>query len=91
MRVVHAVVLMALLVGPAYGQTVTPYGEQDKDKTANQIESERRAEQAYRRSLSNVPDAAGSADPWGSVRDNSGKGATKGSAAKNAKPVKPAN
>ena len=43
------------------------YGEKDKDKTWGEMEREKEAERAYRRSLGNVPDK-GPVDPWGNAR-----------------------
>jgi hypothetical protein len=69
LRLFCAVALISALTASAHAQTapVTRYGEEDKPKTAAQIESERRAEAAYKRSLGSVPDAR-SSDPWGGVR-----------------------
>jgi hypothetical protein len=65
-----AVVMVALLAGPALAQKPMPrYGEGTPDKTPGEIESERQAERAYKRSLGNVPDG-GPVDPWGNVRSN---------------------
>ncbi len=66
-----AAVVMALLAGgPAYAQQddhVQRYGEKDKEKTREQIQAEKDADRAYKRSLRNIPDK-GPVDPWGSVR-----------------------
>jgi hypothetical protein len=71
MRVLHTVVMIALLAGPAYGQDAVPrYGDVDKQKSPQQIESEREAERAYKRSLGNIPEQKAS-DPWGTVRSDS--------------------
>ncbi len=79
MRVFCAIAMIALLAGPAAAQeAVQRYGEPDKEKTAGQIEAEKRAERAYQKALSNVP-AGGSTDPWGNVRSDGAP-----------KPVKPA-
>ena len=69
MRVFAAAAIIAFLAGPAYAQSqsVPKYGEVEKDKTPQQIESEREAERAYKRSLGNIPDQ-GPTDPWGNVR-----------------------
>ncbi|WP_415914830.1 hypothetical protein [Rhodopseudomonas palustris] len=62
--------MIALLAGPAAAQQpVQKYGEPDPDKTPAQIESEKRAERAYQKSLGNVPNAAPT-DPWGTVRQD---------------------
>jgi hypothetical protein len=68
MRVLRAAALIALLVGPAYAQKQIPqYGEEDKDKTPQQIEADKAAEKAYKNSLGNIPDR-GPSDPWGTMR-----------------------
>jgi hypothetical protein len=68
MRVLRAAALIALLVGPAYAQKQIPqYGEEDKDKTPQQIEADKAAERAYKNSLGNIPDR-GPSDPWGTMR-----------------------
>ena len=76
MRVVAAVVIVAFLAGPAFGQAQQPmqrYGEPDKEKTEQEKRAEKEAEAAYKRSLGNIP-AQKQADPWGNVRsDNSPK------------------
>ncbi|HWG03845.1 MAG TPA: hypothetical protein VG271_02415 [Beijerinckiaceae bacterium] len=73
MRIFLAAALSAILAGPAYAQGEAPiprYGETDKDKTRQQIQSEKAAQQAYQRSLGNIPDK-GPSDPWGNVRSES--------------------
>ena len=70
MRIVLAAVLLALLTGPAFAQNddhVPRYGEEDKEKTPEQKRAEKAAQDAYQRSLSNIPDK-GPSDPWGAVR-----------------------
>jgi len=87
MRVFLAVMMVALLAGPAYAQTknVPKYGEADKDKSPQEIEATKEAERAYKRSLGNIPDQ-GPTDPWGNVRsDGAPKPAAKTSPAKRAK------
>jgi len=89
MRVVTAAVIVACLCGPAFGQApqqpMPQAGEQDKEKTPGQKETEREAERAYRRSLGNIPEQKVN-DPWGTVRgDNSAKPAEKPVAAKKTK------
>jgi hypothetical protein len=86
-------VMVALLSANAYGQTapVARAGEPEKDKTQPQIAAERAAEEAYRKSLGNIPDK-GSADPWGNVRpDATPKPVAKAAPAKGAKGVHTAN
>jgi hypothetical protein len=87
MRVFRAAAVIALLAGPAYAQTpaMPKYGEVDKEKTPQQIAGERAAEQAYKKSLGNIPDQ-GPTDPWGNVRsDGAPKAVAKVSAAKRTK------
>jgi hypothetical protein len=69
MRVFAAAAIVAFLAGPAYAQSqsVPKYGDVDKEKTPQQIEGEREAERAYKRSLGNIPEKPPS-DPWGNVR-----------------------
>ena len=45
------------------------YGEEDKEKTTTERQAERDREQAYGKSLKNIPDK-GPTDPWGAVRSN---------------------
>lgn len=81
-----AAVMLALLAGPVWAQNVPQYGDTGKDKTRSDIEAEKEAERAYRRSLGNIPEQK-SSDPWGTVRgDNPPKAATKAPDAKAAKP-----
>ena len=70
MRVFCAVAIIALLAGPVRAQEdnhIPRYGEEDKEKTDQQMRSEKAAEKAYRGSLGNIPDK-GPVDPWGSSR-----------------------
>ena len=84
MRVFRAALVIAFLAAPAYGQqkSIPRYGEETKEKTPQEKEAEKAAEQAYKRSLGNIPDQ-GPTDPWGAVRGNSD--APKPSAAKTKK------
>ncbi len=95
MRVFCAVAMIGLLAAPAYAQTTEPvpqYGDINGVKSPNEIEAERRAEAAYKRSLGNVPDVTGPSDPWGNVRsDHAAKPAAKAAPAKRLKPAAPAN
>jgi hypothetical protein len=72
MRVLAAAAIIAFLAGPAHAQSqsVPKYGDADKEKTPQQIEADREAERAYKRSLGNIPDQ-GPTDPWGNVRGES--------------------
>jgi hypothetical protein len=68
-RVFCAVAMIAVLAGPGYAQNaVQRYGEKDKDKTWGQMEQEKEAQRAYKRSLDNVPEK-GPVDPWGNARN----------------------
>lgn len=83
MRKIVAAVMFALIAGPALAQDHVPmYGEADKEKTESQKANDSRAERAYQRSLSNVPEQK-AVDPWGAAR---GDDASKKAAA----PAKPA-
>ena len=69
MRVLCAAAMIALLAGPAYAQqkSVPQYGDAPADKTRSEIEQDRTAERAYKRSLGNIPDQTPT-DPWGNAR-----------------------
>ena len=73
MRIALAAILIATSTGTAIAQDnhVPRYGEEDKDKSPAQIESEKAAGYAYRKSLGNIPDK-GPTDPWGAVRSDGG-------------------
>ena len=85
MRVIAAAVIVAFLAGPAFAQQQKPipkYGEPDKEKTEGEKNAEREADQAYKRSLRNIPEQK-PVDPWGNVRsDNSQKPEAKAPAKK---------
>jgi hypothetical protein len=68
MRVFRAAAIVVFLAGPAYAQDhVQRYGEEDKAKSLTEQQSDKDAEQAYKRSLGNIPDK-GPTDPWGNAR-----------------------
>jgi hypothetical protein len=93
MRVLCLAVVMGLLASPAYAQSksIPRYGELDKDKTPQQKQADRDAEQAYQRSLGNIPDK-GATDPWGNVRtESTPKTAAKSAPEKRDKTGTPAN
>ncbi len=70
MRVFFVAVVIALLSGMAYAQEHVPQaGEEDKEKTQQQKAAEKAAQQAYQKSLGNIPDQ-GPTDPWGNVRSD---------------------
>jgi hypothetical protein len=67
MKVLRAAALMALLLaGPAYAQQKPP-PPTDPPKSLSEIEREKSTDQAYRKSLGNIPDKP-PADPWGGAR-----------------------
>jgi hypothetical protein len=70
MRVLGIAALAAVLAGPAMAQEkpVPRYGDTAKAKTWGEMEQEKEAERAYKRSLGNVPEKA-PADPWGNARN----------------------
>jgi hypothetical protein len=100
MRVFRAAVItvfLAGLIGPVFAQEdhVPRYGEEDKDKGFGQIQDEKAAAQAYKRSLGNIPDQKTPVDPWGNARGasaapNDSAGKTTAKSAKTSKPLKPA-
>ena len=68
MRVLGATTAIALLLaGPAYAQKGAPAAPQDPPKSQTQIEQEKATDNAYKRSLGNIPDQP-AADPWGGAR-----------------------
>jgi hypothetical protein len=68
MKVLCAAAMIALLLaGPAYAQRGAPAAPQDPPKSQIQIEQEKATENAYKRSLGNIPDQP-AADPWGGAR-----------------------
>ena len=73
MRVLLALGMMAVLAAPvcvfAQDDHVPRYGEEDKEKSIQQKQSDRDSQRAYERSLRNIPDKGGTSDPWGGVRN----------------------
>jgi hypothetical protein len=93
MRVFHAAAVIALLAGPAFAQSeaIPRYGETAKTKSPQELAAEKEAEQAYKRSLGNIPEQKPS-DPWGTVRsDGAPKAVAKDPAAKRTKAGNTAN
>ena len=92
MRVFCAVAMIALLGAPAFASAqgfgqkdhVQGAGEKPAEKSRQEIEADREAERAYKRSLGNIPDQAPS-DPWGNVRSDNAPKATAKAPAKRAK------
>ncbi|MCP4620510.1 MAG: hypothetical protein GY844_29235 [Bradyrhizobium sp.] len=72
MRIIAAAVIVGFLAGPAFAQqkSIPKYGEEDKEKSAEEKNAEREADRAYRRSLGNIPEQK-PVDPWGNVRSDS--------------------
>ena len=96
MRVVGLAAMTALmglvaLAGPARAQMGGADGPHINllsdlpSKTPDQIEAEQERDRKYRDSLKKIPDAKASNDPWGSVRSDAPKTATKAPAAAKAK------
>jgi hypothetical protein len=69
MRAILALIMIASMSAPAFAQDthVPRYGEADKEKTASQKAADKAAQEAYKRSLENIPDK-GTTDPWGAAR-----------------------
>ncbi|MGX1328167.1 hypothetical protein AB7M56_002666 [Bradyrhizobium elkanii] len=76
MRVLCAVAVVVLLSAPAYAQmpnvNLMP---EVKTKTQEEKEQDAVRDKAYKDSLSKIPDAKGSSDPWGVVRSDPPKAA----------------
>lgn len=94
MRVLLAAIMIASLAAPAFAQDAKPvpkYGEEDKEKTPQEKAAEKAAQQAYQKSLGNIPDQ-GPTDPWGNVRsENAPKPVAKTAPPKRAKTGNVAN
>jgi hypothetical protein len=71
MRILCAVAVAALVSGPAYAQmpniNLMP---EVKTKTQEEKDQDAVTDKAYKDSLSKIPDAKGSSDPWGAVRSD---------------------
>jgi hypothetical protein len=93
MRIFSAAAMIALLAGPVYAQEqqapMPRYGDLGKPKTPQEIQQERETDQAYKKSLGNIPDK-GPVDPWGNARSTDAPKTVDKTAAK-AAPVKPRN
>jgi hypothetical protein len=85
MKILLAAVVIALLAGPTYAQTQQPVPKAGEDlgKTEKQIRDEKEADQAYQKSLGNIPTQKAT-DPWGTVRSDN-KAVAKEPAAKRGK------
>jgi len=68
MKVLRAAVMLSLLLaGPAYAQGAKPPPPSDPPKGPGEVEREKSTDQAYKKSLRNIPDQP-PADPWGGAR-----------------------
>ncbi len=69
MRAVLALIMIVFLSAPSFAQDthVPRYGETDKEKTNAEKAADKAAVDAYKRSLSNIPEQ-GKTDPWGAAR-----------------------
>ena len=76
MRVLCAVAVAVLLSAPAYAQmpniNLMP---EVKSKTQEEKDQDAANQRAYKDSLSKIPDAKTSSDPWGVVRSDAPKAA----------------
>jgi hypothetical protein len=64
---------LVLAVSPALAQnmgTAIPLGGVERTKTPDEIEREKAADDAYKKSLKTIPNAKASNDPWGTVRSD---------------------
>lgn len=69
MRTFRIALIMALLAGPAYAQSLgTNIIPDAPAKTPEQIERDQAIERDYKESLKKIPDGKASTDPWGNVR-----------------------
>ncbi len=73
-----AAILAVMLAGPAYAQTNKPPAQApEPPKSQSEIDADKAADKAYKKSLGNIPDKP-PADPWGIARDaDEPKAATK--------------
>jgi len=78
-------VAMAAWAMPARAQMETPHINLLADtpsKTQEEIERDQAKDKAYKESLKKIPDAKGANDPWGTVRSDAPKDASKSAPAK---------
>ena len=78
MKVVPLAVVLAMLTGPAYSQTVNLMTNVNRPLTSEEVERQKAIDDAYKASISKIPEQKAN-DPWGNVR-----------ASAPAKPAKPA-
>ena len=71
MRVLRAAAMIAIMAGPAYAQSQVkgqnPGRPPPPPKSQQEIQADQAAEEAYKKSLGNIPDKP-PADPWGIAR-----------------------
>ena len=68
MRILLTAAIIMAAASTAMAQDhVQRYGEPDHEKTAVEKNADKDADQAYKRSLNNIPEK-GPTDPWGTVR-----------------------
>jgi hypothetical protein len=91
MKVFRVAALFVLLTGPAYAQmpNINLLADQP-GKTEEQIEKEKAQQKAYQDTLKSIPDAKASNDPWGGVRSEAPKSASRTAAPKAKSKTKPA-
>jgi hypothetical protein len=70
-KLVGAVLLSALVVGPAAAQVaLSPFNAPNKrPMTQEEMEKKKAADAAYKAAMDKIPEKKGGADPWGNVRD----------------------
>ena len=68
MKIFRTVAIVTLMLAwPAYGQKGAPAAPSDPPKSQTQIKNDKATDNAYKHSLSNIPDQP-PADPWGNAR-----------------------
>ena len=71
MKILSAAAVIVLLTAPAYAQTPNINQIPEfQSKSPEEKEQDEIRDKAYRESLSKMPDAKTSSDPWGTVRSN---------------------
>ena len=85
MRVLRtAALLTVLLTGPVLAQGAKPPPPSDPPKSPYELQTEKATDNAYKRSLGNIPDKP-PADPWGGARAVDGSSSTTTTPAKRTK------
>jgi hypothetical protein len=68
LRLLLALAMITALAWPAFAQQKTPQpAAGPPPKTQKEIEADKEADRAYKKSLGNIPDQP-AADPWGNAR-----------------------